>query len=79
MLPLEDAMRAPSRFPVLTISIIALNVVAFLLELVGGDQFVTQWSFVPADIVAGRHHSTLLTAMFMHASGLHIIGNMVFL
>ena len=79
MLPLGDATRSPSRFPVVTISIIALNAVAFLLELAGGDQFVAQWSLVPADIVAGRHLSTLLTAMFMHASWLHIIGNMVFL
>jgi len=34
---------------------------------------------VPADIIAGRHWITLLTAMFMHASWLHILGNMVFL
>jgi rhomboid family protein len=33
----------------------------------------------PADIVAGHHWITLLTAMFMHASWSHIIGNMVFL
>ena len=38
-----------------------------------------QWSVIPADIVAGRHWITILTAMFMHAGWMHIIGNMVFL
>ena len=33
----------------------------------------------PADIVAGRHWITVLTAMFMHGSWSHIIANMVFL
>ncbi len=34
---------------------------------------------IPTDIVAGHHWVTILTAMFMHASWMHIIGNMVFL
>jgi membrane associated rhomboid family serine protease len=65
------------RFPVITISIIALNVLAFMRELIGGDDFVTQWSVIPADIVAGRHLLTVLTSMVMHASWSHIIGNMI--
>src|SRR5208282_2234393 len=59
--------------------IIALNVLAFILELMNGDAFVTQWSVVPADIVAGRHLITMLTALFMHGSWSHILGNMVYL
>jgi membrane associated rhomboid family serine protease len=51
----------------------------FLGELLGGDAFVTRWSVIPADIVAGHHWITILTAMFMHGSWSHIIGNMVFL
>ena len=78
MFPLDDASRRPSRFPIVTASIIALNVLAFILELMNGDDFVTQWSVVPADIVAGRHWITILTALFMHASWSHILGNMVF-
>ena len=78
MFPLGDASRRPSRFPIVTASIIALNVLAFLLELMNGDDFVTRWSVIPADIVAGRHWTTLLTALFMHASWPHILGNMVF-
>ena len=38
-----------------------------------------KWSVVPADIVAGHHWITILTAMFLHGSWSHIIGNMVFL
>jgi len=56
-----------------------VNVLVFFMELAGGEPFVKQWSVIPADIVAGRHWITILTAMFMHAGWLHIIGNMVFL
>ncbi len=79
MIPLQDESRRPSRFPIVTAAIIALNALAFILELIGGDAFVTQWSVIPADIVAGRHLITILTALFMHASWSHILGNMVFL
>ncbi len=34
---------------------------------------------VPADIAAGHNLITILTALFMHASWSHILGNMVFL
>ncbi len=79
LIPLSDASRRPNRVPVVTASIIAVNVFVFLLELTGGDAFVTKWALVPADIVAGQHLVTILTSMFMHASWSHIIGNMVFL
>jgi len=79
MFPLGDESRHPSRFPIVTVSIIVLNTVVFIFELVGGDDFVTRWSAIPADIVTGRHLETILTSMFMHASWSHIIGNMIFL
>jgi membrane associated rhomboid family serine protease len=79
MFPLGDESRRPSRFPVMTLSIIALNALVFALELAGGDAFVNRWAAVPAQIVAGRHLETLLSSMFMHASWSHILGNMVFL
>ena len=79
MIPLGDESRRPSRFPIVTASIIALNALAFILELSGGEAFVTRWSVIPADIVAGRHLITILTALFMHAGWSHILGNMVFL
>lgn len=79
MIPLSDESRRPAGFPVITALIIAINGLAFILELNGGDAFVTRWSVVPADIIAGRGWITILTAMFMHASWSHILGNMVFL
>jgi membrane associated rhomboid family serine protease len=78
MIPLGDADRRPVRLPLVTIAIIAANAMVFLLELAGGDAFINQWALVPAQIVAGRDWITILTAMFMHAGWLHIIGNMVF-
>jgi membrane associated rhomboid family serine protease len=56
-----------------------LNAFVFLLELMGGEAFVKQWSVIPSDIVAGKHWVTIVTAMFMHGGWMHIIGNMVFL
>jgi rhomboid family protein len=79
LIPLSDATRRPARIPVITILIIVINAFVFVLELARGQTFVMQWSAVPADIVAGHRWITILTAMFMHGSWLHIIGNMVFL
>ena len=77
-IPLSDASRRPTSVPVITILIIVANAFVFFLELAGGDAFVTRWSVIPADITAGQHWITVLTAMFMHGGWLHIIGNMVF-
>ncbi len=79
LIPLTDASRRPVRTPVCTGIIIVVNVIVFLLELARGDAFVTQWSAVPAQITSGHHLITILTAMFLHGSWSHIIGNMVFL
>jgi membrane associated rhomboid family serine protease len=79
VIPLTDASRRPAGFPVVTLTIIVINVIVFVLELANGDAFVSRWSLVPADISAGHHLETIFTAMFMHASWSHIIGNMVFL
>jgi membrane associated rhomboid family serine protease len=79
LIPLGDASRRSTRIPVLTILIIVVNAFVFVRELMGGEAFVIQWSTVPAQIVSGHRWVTILTAMFMHASWLHIIGNMIFL
>ena len=79
MIPLSDASRRPDRFSAVTTAIIVMNVFVFVLELMGGDEFVKQWSVIPADIIAGQHWITILTAMFMHGGFVHILGNMVFL
>ncbi len=78
MFPLGDASRQTRHFPVVTLVIIGLNAIMFMVELAGGDPFINRWSVIPADIIAGRNWITVLTAMFMHAGWMHIIGNMVF-
>ena len=79
LIPLSDASRRPMQMPVVTTLIILVNAFVFVLELIHGDAFVLKWSAIPADIVSGHHWVTILTAMFMHASWSHIIGNMIFL
>jgi membrane associated rhomboid family serine protease len=79
LIPLKDATRRPLRTPLCTALIIAVNILVFLMELARGDVFVLQWSLVPAQITSGHQWITILTAMFMHGSWSHIIGNMVFL
>ena len=78
-IPLSDASQRPRRFAVVTLAIIVVNAFVFVLELMGGDAFVERWSVIPADIVAGHNWITILTAMFMHAGWMHIIGNMIYL
>jgi membrane associated rhomboid family serine protease len=79
VIPLSDATRRPTHFPFVTLLLIVANGLVFVRELFGGEAFVAQWSVVPADIAAGHHWITILTAMFMHGSWSHILGNMVFL
>ena len=79
VIPLSDATRRPTQIPVVTILIILVNAIVFGCELAGGQAFVTQWTFAPAEIAAGRHLITILSSMFMHGSWSHIIGNMIFL
>jgi len=79
LIPLADASRRPVHIPVVTACIIVTNFLVFALELHGGDAFVLRWAAVPAHITAGHDWITILTAMFMHGSWSHILGNMVFL
>ena len=78
MIPLGDASRRPGRWPIITELLIAVNVYAFMRELMYGEVFVYQWSVIPAKIVSGHEWITILTAMFMHSGWLHILGNMIF-
>lgn len=79
VIPLGDVSRRTRRFALMTALIVAANAYVFLRELAGGDAFVERWAVIPAEIVSGHGWVTILTAMFMHAGWLHILGNMVFL
>jgi membrane associated rhomboid family serine protease len=60
-------------------AIIALNVLVFMIEVAAGEAFIERWAMTPNEVSQGRHLETLITSMFMHASVLHLVGNMVFL
>jgi membrane associated rhomboid family serine protease len=79
LIPLGDASRRPRGPALVTILLIAINAYVFFQELAGGNRFVRAWSVIPYQVTHGQHTITLLTSMFMHASWMHIIGNMVFL
>lgn len=79
MIPLGDASRRPLHFPLATVLVIVVNFFVFMIELAGGDAFINSWSMIPANIIAGQDWITILTAMFMHAGWVHILGNMLFL
>ena len=84
MLPLSDGLPARS-FPVVNVALIAANVAVWVFyelpDLVGA---VAQASFYPCDVESTCAASvpwaiSWLTAMFMHASWGHLLGNMLFL
>jgi membrane associated rhomboid family serine protease len=81
MLPIGDDNSGRRSTPVVTYGLIALNVLFFLVEMGGGDAFINQWSFVPARFLANpfTQFITIFSAMFMHASWLHLGGNMLYL
>src|SRR5712691_5028980 len=81
MFPVSDDDTQRRTLPVVTYALIALNVLFFLVELSGGDQFIKDWAFIPARFAAnpGTQALTIFTAMFMHGGWLHLFGNMLFL
>ncbi len=78
MIPLRDVI--PSRTtPYITITIIAINALAWLFELSLPhdvlNSFLTVYGVVPAYFSA----PTLITSMFLHGGWSHVIGNMWYL
>jgi membrane associated rhomboid family serine protease len=67
--------------PVVTTALILANFAVFFYELSLGPEeiaaFFDRWGAVPATIVQFQHLGTLVTAMFIHGSLAHIVGNMV--
>ena len=79
MIPLRDASRTPERFPLVTLSLVAVNVLAFLWEIGSDEAAIVRWAVVPAELQRGHGWLTPFTAMFLHGGVMHIVSNMVFL
>lgn len=81
MIPIGDDNSLRRTFPVVTYALIALNILVFLLELMGGEAFVLEWAFIPSRFLANplSNFPTIFTSMFMHAGFAHLLGNMLYL
>ncbi len=78
MIPLRDVI--PSRTtPYITITIIAINALAWFFELAVPREALPEFLQVYGMVPANFHASTLVTSMFLHGSWSHVIGNMWYL
>lgn len=83
MFPLKDSAKS-EHFPVVTVSLIVLNLVMFLfqgtMDGVAAERFIYMFGFVPAYFTAYPLEPsawlTIFTAAFMHGGWMHLIGNM---
>jgi membrane associated rhomboid family serine protease len=93
MFPIGDENERDSGVAFVTMGLIAVNVLAFLLEInqpseAALQSFIEAWGVVPREFSAGRDlaptipypfWTTLLTSMFLHGGWGHLGGNMLFL
>jgi len=92
MIPVGDDQVPGGPPPLVNYALIALNVLAFFLELSRPqgalESFVTAWGVVPREYSAGRDlaptiplpfWTTLFTSMFLHGGWAHLGGNMLYL
>ncbi len=91
VMPIGDDDSGVMSFPLVTLLLIAANVLVFFLQLAQGpniEQFVMQWSVVPLEYsertdlapqIPGPFWITLFSSMFMHGGWLHLGGNMLYM
>ena len=81
MFPLYDTARSRT-FPLVNLTLIIANVLAFLYEVQMGpgalDSFISTWGLVPARLIADPNNTwkTIYSSMFLHGGWFHIINNM---
>ena len=84
MIPLSDGIRA-RRFPIVNVTIIVANFLVWIFyELPQLDSSVAHAAFYPCTVNGSCHGPepwpvSWFTAMFMHGSWSHLLGNMLFL
>jgi membrane associated rhomboid family serine protease len=85
MIPLRDA-NPSRRTPVVTIILIGLNVLIYLYQVTLGEseqlfRFFDTWAIIPFQLTTNfaSESITLISAMFLHGSWIHLGGNMLYL
>ena len=84
MIPIHDEIKA-RRVPYVNYILIVINVVVFIFEFMSGprlEALITEYALVPAQLTAGLDLGdmrSILTSMFLHASWMHLLGNMLYL
>ncbi len=81
MIPLYDTVRS-RKFPLINLTLIIANVLAFLYELQLGPstlkEFIFTWGLIPSHLMGdpSAEWMTIFSAMFLHGGWIHIISNM---
>jgi membrane associated rhomboid family serine protease len=88
LIPIKDNIPT-DRFPLVTVALIAANIVVYVVAASHGGSLISgpdthelvKYGVSPYSIThpTGRTWGTVFTSMFMHASILHLAGNMLFL
>lgn len=82
MIPLKDS-HPSGIFPFWVLTIIAINIYAFYLELTATnpDAFISQFALIPNLVDFSNFESLIpfVTSQFLHGGFIHIISNMLFL
>lgn len=82
MLPIRD--HNPSgRFPLVTLILIVINILAFFVEISSPDidAFIKSYAFIPRnfDLLDLTSYQVVLSSMFLHGGWIHLLSNMWFL
>jgi len=81
MFPLYDTVRS-RKFPFINLTLVLVNVLAFLYELQMDPavlrEFIFTWGLIPARLIAEPNMTwpTIFSSMFLHGGWFHIINNM---
>jgi membrane associated rhomboid family serine protease len=78
MFPLYDENRIRNKIPFATVLLIVLNTVLFFYTSQNLDYYISAFGFSPHNLWDGQFF-TIITAMFLHGSIWHLLGNMWFL
>ncbi len=89
-IPLKDE-NPTSRFPIITVILIAINCLVFFYQVIspqGPEYYVLKFGIIPYEITHWQPAVpvprifwplSLITGMFLHGSLLHLVGNMLYL